>query len=61
VWGYQARNHAAASPIGADVIRETSELVSQRLDENFFRVGFGRMTPREKSYLRAMAELGEGP
>lgn len=53
--------HAAASLIGTDVIRETSELVSQRLDENFFRVRFDRLTPREKTYLRAMAELGEGP
>jgi hypothetical protein len=57
--GYQAWNHAEASPIGADVVRETSELVSQRLDENFFRVRFDRLTPREKTYLRAMAELGD--
>ncbi len=60
-WGYQAWNHAATSPIGAAVISETSELVSQRLDENFFRVRFDRLTPREKTYLRAMAELGAGP
>ena len=60
-WGYQAWNHAQASPIGAPVIRETSALVSQRLDDNFFRVRFDRLTPREKKYLRAMAELGPGP
>lgn len=60
-WGYQAWNHADASPIGAPVIRKTSELVSQRLDDNFFRVRFDRLTPREKTYLRAMAELGPGP
>ena len=60
-WGYQAWNHAQASPIGLQVIRETSDLVSQRLDENFFRVRFDRLTPREKTYLRAMAELGPGP
>ena len=60
-WGYQAWNHAAASPIGVSVIGETSALVSQRLDENFFRVRFDRLTPREKTYLRAMAELGVGP
>lgn len=60
-WGYQAWNHAVASPIGAPVIRETRELVSQRLDDNFFRVRFDRLTPREKTYLRAMAELGPGP
>ena len=60
-WGYQAWNHAAASPIGLQVRQQTSALVSQRLDENFFRVRFDRLTPREKVYLRAMAELGAGP
>ena len=60
-WGYQAWNHATASPIGLQVLAQTSALVSQRLDENFFRVRFDRLTPREKVYLRAMAELGAGP
>ena len=60
-WGYQAWNHADASPISLAVIQETSGLVSRRLDENFFRVRFDRLTPREKKYLRAMAELGPGP
>jgi len=60
-WGYQAWNHAAASPIGLQVVQESSDLVSRRLDENFFRVRFDRLTPREKTYLRAMAELGPGP
>jgi len=32
-----------------------------RLDESFFRIRFDRLTPREKEYLRAMAELGTGP
>jgi hypothetical protein len=60
-WGYQAWNHAAASPITLKVVREASALVSRRLDENFFRVRFDRLTPREKLFLRAMAELGAGP
>lgn len=60
-WGYQAWNHAIASPIGLAVVQEASEQVSQRLDKNFFRVRFDRLTPREKKYLRAMAELGPGP
>lgn len=60
-WGYQAWNHAAASPISLRVLQQTSALVSKRLDENFFRVRFDRLTPREKVYLRAMAELGAGP
>ncbi len=60
-WGYQAWNHAAASPITLQVVQEASDLVSRRLDENFFRVRFDRLTPREKKFLRAMAELGAGP
>jgi hypothetical protein len=60
-WGYQAWNHAVASPITLQVVRETSDQVSRRLDENFFRVRFDRLTPREKKYLRAMADIGAGP
>lgn len=60
-WGYQAWNHAAASPITLQVVQDASDLVSRRLDENFFRVRFDRLTPREKMFLRAMAEFGAGP
>lgn len=60
-WGYQAWNHATVSPISIQVIHETTDVVTKRLDENFFRVRFDRLTPREKQYLRAMAELGSGP
>ena len=31
------------------------------LDSSFFRVRFDRLTPTQKRYLRAMAELGPGP
>jgi hypothetical protein len=60
-WGYQAWNHADASPISLEVIQESTAIVTRRLDENFFRVRFDRLTPRERQYLRAMAELGNGP
>jgi hypothetical protein len=60
-WGYQAWNHAIASPISLQILRDASETVIKRLDENFFRVRFDRLTPKEKKYLRAMAELGSGP
>lgn len=60
-WGYQAWNQAERSPITAAIVRETTNHVEHRLDENFFRVRFNRLTPREKTYLRAMAELGAGP
>jgi FixJ family two-component response regulator len=35
--------------------------VVSHLDSNFFRVRFDRLTPAERKYLRAMAELGPGP
>ena len=31
------------------------------LDASFFRVRLDRLTPAEKRYLRAMAEIGPGP
>jgi hypothetical protein len=60
-WGYQAWNQAAVSPISLEVVVKTNDIVSRRLDKNFFRVRFDRMTPKEKMFLRAMAELGTGP
>lgn len=59
-WGYQAWNHATASPITLEVVRQATATVIRRLDENFFRVRFDRLTPGEKRFLRAMAELGRG-
>ena len=57
-WGYQAWNLAEGSPIEVDVVKRATEETISRLDENFFRVRFGRLTPSEKTFLRAMAELG---
>lgn len=59
-WGYQAWNRATASPITLQVVQEATQTVIRRLDENFFRVRFDRLTPREKQFLRAMAHLGPG-
>jgi len=59
-WGYQAWNHASASPIALRVICEATPTVLGRLDRNFFRVRFDRLTPGEKRFLRAMAGLGSG-
>lgn len=60
-WGYQSWNLAATSPITLEVVTTASVSVAQRLDRNFFRVRFDRLTPGEKNFLRAMAELGPGP
>ena len=59
-WGYQSWNRTAASPITLQVVQEATATVIQRLDENFFRVRFDRLTPGEKGFLRAMAGLGPG-
>jgi len=59
-WGYQSWNRAAASPITLQVVEDATTTVIQRLDQNFFRVRFDRLTPGEKRFLRAMAGLGSG-
>jgi hypothetical protein len=60
-WGYQTWNHADRSPISLQDVQNATARVVPRLDANFFRVRFDRLTPSEKNYLRAMAELGPGP
>ncbi len=60
-WGSQAWNVAENSPIGIDAVREASSRAIANLDQSFFRVRFDRLTPREKDYLRALAELGNNP
>jgi hypothetical protein len=60
-WGYQAWNTANHSPIDADDVEQSSQKALQRLDDGFFRVRFDRLTPREREYVCAMAQLGEGP
>jgi hypothetical protein len=60
-WGYQAWNIADRSPIDIDDVRQATTESVERLDRNFFRVRFDRLTRREKEYLRALADLGEGP
>jgi hypothetical protein len=59
-WGYQSWNRASSSPITSQVVQEATPTVIQRLDSNFFRVRFDRLTPGEKRFLRAMAGLGPG-
>jgi len=60
-WGKYSWNLAAASPIKpADAQQATIEALAE-LDASFFRVRFDRLTPAEKRYMRAMAELGPGP
>jgi hypothetical protein len=60
-WGYQAWNLAPASPITLAIVHAATAASIPRLDQNFFRVRFDRLTPSEKNFLRAVAHLGPGP
>ncbi len=60
-WGYYTWETAPASPITRADVERASQIAVAALDESFFRVRFDRLTPKEKRYLRAMAELGPGP
>ena len=59
-WGYQSWNQAPTTSITLEVVHRATPTVIERLDQNFFRVRFDRLTPSEKRFLRAMAELGAG-
>ncbi|MDB4882660.1 MAG: hypothetical protein JWL95_1426 [Gemmatimonadetes bacterium] len=59
-WGYQSWNHALSPTITLEVVRTATPIVVERLNQNFFRVRFDRLTPSEKRFLRAIAELGPG-
>lgn len=60
-WGKHSWDAASSSPITRDDVERASAAAVAALDESFFRVRFDRLTPGEKRYLRAMAELGAGP
>jgi hypothetical protein len=60
-WGSHAWNAAPRSPITERDVRSAAAQALEALDKGFFRVRLDRLTPREKDYMRAMAELGPGP
>lgn len=59
-WAYHAWNQASTSPISAEAVSAATPAAIRALDESFFRVRFDRLSPGEKNYLRAMANLGPG-
>jgi hypothetical protein len=60
-WGKHAWDLAFASPISVLDVENAGVTALAELDASFFRVRFDRLTPSEKRYMRAMAELGPGP
>jgi hypothetical protein len=60
-WGKHSWNLADESPIDEGDAKQATIAALAELDASFFRVRFDRLTPAEKRYMRAMAELGAGP
>lgn len=59
-WGKHSWQAADSSPIKVSDAKFATQTAVTELDSSFFRVRFDRLTPSEKKYLRAMAELGSG-
>lgn len=59
--GKHAWNIAAASPIGAETIEQAIPAAQAALDKSIYEVRYQRATEGERRYMRAMAELGDGP
>lgn len=60
-WGKHSWDAAAQSTITRQDAEFATQIALAQLDSSFFRVRFDRLTPAEKRYMRAMAELGPGP
>ena len=60
-WGKHSWDVAEQSPIRVSDVEVASGQAIAALDQSFFLIRFDRLTPAEKKYARAMAELGPGP
>jgi hypothetical protein len=60
-WGFHLWETTEKSPIGVQDAQRATEAAIAGLDRGFFRVRLDRVTPREREYLRGMAQLGPGP
>ena len=60
-WGKRTWNAASSNTITTKDVKTAEPIVEIALDEDFYHVRVGRLTPREIEYLQAMAQLGPGP
>lgn len=61
VWGSHCWDAAQKSPITLADAKRASETAIAALDEGIFKVRLARLTDRQKTYARAMAEFGAEP
>jgi hypothetical protein len=59
-WGKHSWQAAQKTPISLEDALFATQTAVAELDMSFFRVRFDRLTPSEKKYLKAMADLGAG-
>lgn len=59
-WGKQSWDIADASPITAEDVERAGAVALAALDQSFFRVRLDRLSPAERRYVHALAELGPG-
>ena len=61
-WGYQLWHHHREQNtlITPQDVEDVTQNVLARLDENFFRIRYDRLTDHQRRYMRAMAELPAG-
>ena len=60
-WGKHLWDVSEESPITLGNVHAASQQAIATLDRSFFSVRFDRLTPSERRYVRAMAQLGAGP
>ncbi len=60
-YGKEAWNMAPGATIALDDVLASEPIVQSKLDDEFFHVRFEKATPRERRYMAAMADLGNGP
>ena len=60
-WGFQIWNINETGDISYEDAEDATIRAEKRLDDSFFNVRFTRLTPKERQYVIAMANLGEGP
>lgn len=60
-WGHQCWKIASGNRIERTDSEQASKLAIAQLDNGFFKVRFDRLTPKEREYVIAMAQLGKGP
>lgn len=61
VYGKHAWDAAAQTPIGANDVERILPDVRDELDSGFFHVRWDKATAKERTYMVAMALLGDGP